>query len=35
MYGKYVDLNPLRAGIVERPDDYRWNSLGYHIQKLR
>ncbi len=29
----YVDLNPLRAGIVERPDDYRWNSLGYHIQQ--
>jgi len=22
----------LRAGIVERPEDYRWNSLGYHIQ---
>ena len=28
----YVDLNPVRAGIVERPDDYRWNSLGYHLQ---
>ncbi|OEU64073.1 MAG: hypothetical protein BBJ57_09945 [Desulfobacterales bacterium PC51MH44] len=28
----YVDLNPVRAGIVERPDDYRWNSLGYHRQ---
>jgi len=28
----YIDLNPLRAGIVERPEDYRWNSLGYHIQ---
>jgi len=22
----------LRAGIVSRPEDYRWNSLGYHIQ---
>ena len=22
----------MRAGIVERPEDYRWNSLGYHIQ---
>ncbi len=21
----YIDLNPLRAGIVERPEDYRWN----------
>jgi REP element-mobilizing transposase RayT len=28
----YVDLNPLRAGIVDRPEDYRWNSLGYHLQ---
>ena len=28
----YIDLNPLRAGLVERPEQYRWNSLGYHIQ---
>ena len=28
----YIDLNPLRAGIVNRPEDYRWNSLGYHLQ---
>ena len=28
----YIDLNPLRAGQVKRPEDYRWNSLGYHIQ---
>jgi putative transposase len=28
----YIDLNPLRAGIVGRPEDYRWNSLSYHIQ---
>jgi putative transposase len=28
----YIDLNPLRAGIVDRPEDYRWNSLGYHVQ---
>jgi REP element-mobilizing transposase RayT len=28
----YIDLNPLRAGIVKRPDEYRWNSLGYHMQ---
>jgi REP element-mobilizing transposase RayT len=28
----YIDLNPVRAGIVEKPEDYRWNSLGYHIQ---
>jgi REP element-mobilizing transposase RayT len=28
----YVDLNPIRAGIVKRPEQYRWCSLGYHIQ---
>ena len=28
----YIDLNPLRAGIVDRPENYRWNSLGYHLQ---
>jgi hypothetical protein len=28
----YIDLNPLRAGIVARPENYRWNSLGYHVQ---
>ncbi len=28
----YIDLNPLRAGLVQRPEEYRWNSLGYHIQ---
>ncbi len=28
----YIDLNPVRAGIVKRPEDYRWSSLGYHVQ---
>ena len=28
----YIDLNPLRTGIVKRSADYRWNSIGYHIQ---
>ena len=28
----YIDLNPLRAGMVNKPEDYRWNSLGYHVQ---
>ena len=28
----YVDLNPIRAGIVKRPEDYRWSSLRYHLQ---
>lgn len=28
----YIDLNPIRAGIVKRPESYRWCSLGYHVQ---
>jgi len=28
----YIDLNPIRAGLVSRPEDYRWNSIGYHVQ---
>lgn len=28
----YIDLNPVRAGLVERPEAYRWSSLGYHVQ---
>jgi len=28
----YIDLNPVRAGIVKLPEDYRWSSLGYHVQ---
>ncbi len=28
----YIDLNPVRAGLARRPEDYRWCSLGYHLQ---
>jgi putative transposase len=28
--GKYIELNPVRAGIVQRPEDYRWSSYGYY-----
>ncbi len=28
----YIDLNPIRAGIVKRPEEYRWSSIGYHAQ---
>jgi len=24
----YIDLNAVRAGIVKRPEDYRWCSIG-------
>ena len=29
---EYEDLSPIRAGLVKRPEDYRWCSLGYHVQ---
>ncbi len=24
----YIDLNPVRAQIVEKPEEYRWSSIG-------
>lgn len=27
---KYIDLNPVRAGVVERPEDYVWTSYRAH-----
>lgn len=29
---RYIELNPVRAGMVDRPDDYRWSS--YHCNAL-
>ena len=29
----YIDLNPVRAEMVEKPEEYRWSSIGYHIQR--
>ncbi len=29
----YIELNPVRAGIVEKPEDYRWCSLGYRARR--
>ena len=31
----YIDLNPVRAGLVKRPEDYRWSSLGYRFRTSR
>ena len=28
----YIDLNAIRAGMVKKPERYRWCSLGYHVQ---
>ena len=28
---RYVSLNPVRAGLVERPEDWRWSSVRAHL----
>jgi putative transposase len=28
----YIDLNPVRAGIVDKPENDRWSGLGYLVQ---
>ena len=30
---RYIHLNPVRAGIVEKPEDYRWTSYAAYIEK--
>jgi putative transposase len=27
----YIDLNPVRAGMVKNPEDYRWSSMGRRL----
>ena len=31
MAARYVELNPVRAGLVERPAQYRWSSASAHL----
>src|SRR5690606_15140981 len=28
---RYIELNPVRAGIVDRPENYRWSSVHRHL----
>lgn len=32
--GRYIELNPVRAGIVKHPADYRWSSYHAHANRL-
>ena len=32
---RYIELNPVRAGMVEHPGEYRWSSYGDNAQGLR
>jgi putative transposase len=29
---RYIELNPVKAGFVKRPEDYRWSSAKAHLQ---
>lgn len=29
---KYIEMNPVRARIVERPEEWKWSSAGEHIR---
>lgn len=33
--GRYVELNPVRAGMVKSPDDYRWSSYNVYAGKSK
>jgi len=30
---RYVENNPVRAGVVDSPDEYRWSSVRGHINR--
>ena len=30
---RYIELNPVKAGIVKRPEEYRWSSAKAHVQE--
>ena len=32
--GKYIELNPVRAGIVNSPDEYQFSSFNYYANGL-
>jgi len=35
MVGAYIDLNPVRAGIVDDPKDYRWSGYGAAVAGVK
>ena len=28
---RYIEMNPVRAGLVEAPEEYEWSSAGFHV----
>lgn len=35
MVMRYIELNPVRAAMVEAPEDYRWSSVHTHLGQAR
>lgn len=33
MVSAYIHLNPARAGLVERPEEWKWSSMGHYLGK--
>jgi len=31
---RYIHLNPVRAGVVEGPEEYQWSSYQYYIESV-
>lgn len=31
---RYIETNPVRAGLVKSPDDWRWSSAGHHLKGI-
>jgi putative transposase len=32
---RYIELNPVRAGLVKRPEEYRWSSCRAHLRLVK
>lgn len=32
---RYVEMNPVKANMVEDPDDYAWSSAHFHVKKVQ
>ena len=30
---RYIEYNPVRAGLAKRPDDWKWSSAGAHMDE--
>ncbi len=30
---QYIEMNPVRAGLVQKPEEWQWSSAGYHLDE--